>query len=218
MYLTDYRESTLKDVITQLEPGLFKKVTGLNVKDFELLCSLGVFNSSLMSDAIFKFKRYEDSSLEYTGINKHEGKDIGGWDTVLKREEYEQLFYNQQATMEPPKFDQPEMIQLPKEAPRAVKKKVVSVAKPKPEPEIKSIPKLAVKVAVNPRPTRAEVKKPDFDMSSVKLGSDVVHKVFGEGKIILLDTNNMQIRVQFKKGEKVFLLPNAFTGGFLKLL
>ena len=26
MYLTDYRESTLKDVITQLEPGLFKKL------------------------------------------------------------------------------------------------------------------------------------------------------------------------------------------------
>lgn len=36
MYLTDYRERSLKDVITQLEPGLFKKVTGLDVKDFEL--------------------------------------------------------------------------------------------------------------------------------------------------------------------------------------
>ena len=82
MYLTDYRERSLKDVITQLEPGLFKKVTGLDVKDFELLCSLGVFNANLMNDAIFKFKRYEDSSLTYTGIDKHEGKDIGGWDTV----------------------------------------------------------------------------------------------------------------------------------------
>ena len=105
----------------------------MNVKDFELLCSLGVFNASLMSDAIFKFKRYEDSSLEYTGINKHEGKDVGGWDTVLKREEYEQLFYNQQATMEPPKFDQPEMIQLPKEAPAKIKKKVL-LTTPKQEP------------------------------------------------------------------------------------
>ena len=34
MYLTDYRERSLKDVITQLEPGLFKKVTGLTVKGF----------------------------------------------------------------------------------------------------------------------------------------------------------------------------------------
>ena len=37
MYLTDYREETLKDVITQLEPKLFKKVTSLSVQDFELL-------------------------------------------------------------------------------------------------------------------------------------------------------------------------------------
>ena len=63
MYLTDYRERSLKDVITQLEPGLFKKVTGLDVKDFNLLVELNVFNASLMNDAIFKFKRYEDSSL-----------------------------------------------------------------------------------------------------------------------------------------------------------
>jgi len=83
MYLTDYRERSLKDVITQLEPGLFKKVTGLNVDDFELLVSLGLFNSQLMNDAIYKFKRYEDASLEYTGVNRHEGMDIGLYDTVL---------------------------------------------------------------------------------------------------------------------------------------
>ena len=89
MYLTDYRERSLKDVITQLEPGLFKKVTALDVKDFESLCSIGVFNGPLMNDAIFKFKRYEDASLVYTGINKHEDEDVGGWDTVIRREEYE---------------------------------------------------------------------------------------------------------------------------------
>lgn len=88
MYLTDYRERSLKDVITQLEPGLFKKVTGLDVKDFELLVSLGVFNSSLMNDAVYKFKRYEDASLEYTGISKHELEDVGLFDTVITGEEY----------------------------------------------------------------------------------------------------------------------------------
>lgn len=95
MYLTDYRERSLKDVITQLEPGLFKKVTGLSVKDFELLVSLGVFNSALMNDAVYKFKRYEDASLEYIGINKHEGQDIGLYDTVLSREDYEDSFVNE---------------------------------------------------------------------------------------------------------------------------
>ena len=97
MYLTDYREHTLKDVITKLEPWLFKRVTGLDVKDFELLVSLNVFNSALMNDAVYKFKRYEDSSLVYTGINKHEGEDIGLYDTVLRRSDYEATFVNEPA-------------------------------------------------------------------------------------------------------------------------
>ena len=88
MYLTDYREYSLEDVITQLEPGLFMKVTGLDVSDFELLVSLGVFNRALMNDAVYKFKRYEDASLEYAGINKHEGENIGGFDTVISAEEH----------------------------------------------------------------------------------------------------------------------------------
>lgn len=99
MYLTDYREQSLKDVITQLEPGLFKKVTGLDVADFNLLCSIGVFNANLMNDAIFKFKRYEDSSLSYTGIVKQNNPEVGGWDISIRREEYEKLFYNQQSTL-----------------------------------------------------------------------------------------------------------------------
>jgi hypothetical protein len=94
MYLTDYRERSLKDVITQLEPGLFKKVTGLTVKDFELLVSLGVFNSALMNDAVYKFKRYEDASLSYTGIDKHEGEDVGLYDTVITVEDAQRVFEN----------------------------------------------------------------------------------------------------------------------------
>jgi hypothetical protein len=94
MYLTDYRERSLKDVITQLEPGLFKRVTGLSVKDFDLLVSLGLFNSALMNDAVYKFKRYEDASLVYTGVNKHEGEDIGLYDTVISTEDYGKTFEN----------------------------------------------------------------------------------------------------------------------------
>ncbi len=98
MYLTDYRERTLKDVITKLEPGLFKKVTGLTQKDFELLVGLGLFNGPLMEDAVYKFKRYEDASLVYTGINKHEGEKIGGWDTVISKDDFrnksEEIFVN----------------------------------------------------------------------------------------------------------------------------
>ena len=92
MYLTDHREETLRDIITKLEPTLFKKVTGLDVKDFELLLSLNVFNSVLMNDAIAKFKRYEDSSLGYSGINLHsEDKNIGLFDTTISKEDFKKL-------------------------------------------------------------------------------------------------------------------------------
>jgi hypothetical protein len=84
MYLTDFREQSLEDVITQLEPQLFRKVTGLEIGDFGLLKSLGIFNSALMNDAVYKFRRYEDASLEYTGINRHAGEKIGLYNTVVE--------------------------------------------------------------------------------------------------------------------------------------
>ena len=87
MYLTDFRENTLQDVITKLEPDLFLTVTGLTVKDFHLLVSLKVFNTEQMNQAVFAFRRYEDASLRYTGIESHEGlTHIGLYDTVVARE------------------------------------------------------------------------------------------------------------------------------------
>jgi len=84
MYLTDYRENTLQDVITKLEPGLFRAVTGLTVEDFHLLVNLGVFNATHMNQAVFAFRRYEDSSLSYTGIESHKGlRRYGLYDTVV---------------------------------------------------------------------------------------------------------------------------------------
>ena len=99
MYLSDFRECCLKDVITQLEPHLFRKVTGLTEKDFELLVSLNVFNEALMNDAVYKFKRYEDASLVYTGINRHAEENVGLYATVLSREDYEMMAGAQQDSM-----------------------------------------------------------------------------------------------------------------------
>ena len=84
MYLTDFRENTLDDVITKIEPDLFRTVTGLSVKDFELLKSIGVFNATHMNQAVFAFRRYEDSSLSYTGIDSHPRlRHYGLYDTVV---------------------------------------------------------------------------------------------------------------------------------------
>jgi hypothetical protein len=87
MYLTDFRENTLQDVITKLEPELFLAVTGLMVKDFHLLVRLKVFNTEQMNQAVFAFRRYEDASLRYTGIESHKGlTHYGLYDTVVERE------------------------------------------------------------------------------------------------------------------------------------
>ena len=88
MYLTDFRENTLQDVITKIEPDLFLTVTGLTVADFHLLVRLKVFNTERMNEAVFAFRRYEDASLRYTGIESHEGlTQYGLYDTVVAKEE-----------------------------------------------------------------------------------------------------------------------------------
>ncbi len=88
MYLTDFRENTLQDVITKLEPELFNTVTGLTVKDFHLLVRLKVFNTEQMNQAVFAFRRYEDASLRYTGIESHQGlTHYGLYDTVIAKDE-----------------------------------------------------------------------------------------------------------------------------------
>lgn len=220
MYLTDYRERSLKDVITQLEPGLFKKVTGLEVKDFELLVSLNVFNGSLMNDAIFKFKRYEDSSLSYTGINKHEGEDVGGWDTVIKRDEYETLFYNQQSTLTAGGFGEGgyvldrtaynnEIAAESKYAPKAsgasgknkiTKNDLVTSA-------------YGIKHPSELPPKQVEATK--IDTSNISKGSVLQHKNFGIGEI--LEIKNGMMTVKFGKAEKRFQFPQAIENGFFQI-
>jgi len=198
MYLTDYRERSLKDVITQLEPGLFKKVTGLDVNDFNLLCSIGVFNASLMNDAIFKFKRYEDSSLSYTGIEKSVKDEVGGWDTVIRREEYEKLFFNQQATMQATISD------------AIVEEIAVTEDKPKVTPKVNPY------VVTTTQKQEVKEEKPSFDYSKIVVGLVVTHAKFGDGTIINIDKAQKYIKIKFAVGEKMFIF-DAFEKGFLKI-
>ena len=221
MYLTDFREMSLKDVITQLEPGLFKKVTGLNVKDFELLCSLGVFNASLMNSAIFSFKRYEDSSLSYTGIDKHAGKDVGGWDTVIKREEYEKMFYNQQATMAAPKQEETEEESEPivitkPVAPKIEKPKTTFITEQYGMKKPVAAPKPTAVISTAKPAYGAAPSKDHVDVSWVEEGITVMHGKFGPGKVTKIDKPGKHIHVKFALGEKNFIFPDAFDMGFLK--
>jgi hypothetical protein len=193
MYLTDYREYSLKDVITQLEPGLFKRVTGLGVKDFELLVSLGVFNGPLMNDAVYKFKRYEDSSLSYTGINKHEGENVGGFDTVITENEYKALHYEQQKSLLGNDLKVSEKIKESIE--KAITHSKIKVENKNLEEPISLL------------------KTKNFNY--LKKGDVVLHKTFGKGIINYIEGD--RIIVAFGKAEKLFAFPDAFIKGYLSL-
>lgn len=195
MYLTDYREQTIK------EPELFKKVTGLSVKDFDILCSIGLFDPEKMNQGIFGFRKYESSSLNYTGIDKHEGEAVGGWDTVLRREEYEVLYSKQQATV----TDLTDAIAFAAET----------------EPTTESTASDKNDTAAEKPVEIKKQEEPQIDLENilvdVGVGTVVKHKMFGDGTVIKMYDKKKYINVKFQKGEKRFIFPDAFVNGFLTL-
>ena len=232
MYLTDYREYSLQDVITQLEPDLFKKVTGLEVKDFELLVSLNVFNESLMNDAVYKFKRYEDASLIYTGIDKHIGENVGLYSTVISRADYDAMAGQIASSM---KVDQNSVsdtssrftianreIITEREGPRLVAENhVKDYAKPsKLTGELTSYQSMATyrPSYIPPVPSTVAIKEKNqvkVDISNICVGTTVSHKAFGLGIIKKIDRNF--IIISFSGIDKKFQFPGAFFQGFLQL-
>jgi hypothetical protein len=220
MYLTEYREQTLKDIITKLEPDLFKKVTGLDVSVFDALCEIGLFDPEKMNQGIFGFRRYESSSLNYAGIDMHEGEDVGGWDTVLKRQEFDELYANQQSSMT--------IESAILSAFNDVDEGVISVAKnieTNTTPAISASTSITQKYGIAPSKTSTDsvvqvpVQKPkeEIQVPVVNMGDTVRHKLFGEGTISFMDKAQKKIRVKFSAGEKVFVYPDAFLDKHLKV-
>ena len=209
MYLSDYRERSLEDVITKLEPELFKKVTGLSVTDFNLLVSLGVFNGSLMNDAVYKFKRYEDSSLLYTGVDRHVGEDIGLFNTVISNYEFynnlqkESLIREREVRHSTPrsKLEEDELNSYT--VVNETRENIVTSTDVEPQGE---------RIAIV---GKKEIKS--FDPSEVDVGSVVIHKAFGEGVVKSINYEGGTINVAFGKNIKMFQFPGGFVNGFLEL-
>lgn len=239
MYLTDYREYSLQDVITKLEPELFKKVTGLDVNDFELLCSLNVFNEALMNDAVYKFKRYEDASLVYTGIDKHTGENVGLYSTVISRADYDAMAGQLTTSMqsEAPKADdipeRPIFINVTDDYDEGEDEQPTRTASASKTTRGRKNSPVTTTYApgnstgstyhpayVPPTPAATPVapakkEMPKVDVSKVKAGEIVTHKAFGVGQVKGID--GTLIVVTFAGADKKFQFPGAFEQGFLKL-
>lgn len=216
MYLTDFREYSLKDVITQFEPRLFKKVTGLTVKDFELIVSVGIFNDSLMNSAVYNFKRYEDASLEYTGISKHkDDENVGLFSTVVSRQDYENMAAAQSASMRAGA----RKILVPIDVKPKTAFKPKNISKPIAKESIIRGIQSGTKPVEEPRRKAAEQsheKYAEIDLSKIRIGTIVEHKRYGKGKITRL--TDKRILVSFETKQATFLLPQAFEQGFLKVI
>ncbi len=218
MYLTDYREQRLTDVITQLEPALFTKVTGLTVQDFELLVSLGVFNESLMNDSIYKFRRYEESSLSYAGVNMHEGEGVGLFSTELTRADYEQLSKQQQESTLPPERsedDRPEA-----SAPiRYENDEDEENDADEDEVEWKEVSLAEFTRLVAPN-VAAKPAEPGEEFPGAVPGAKVRHKTLGEGKILSITSQGQARYVNciLRGSKRMFAYPDIFKDGRLEII
>ena len=158
-----------------------------------MLCSIGLFDAEKMNQGIFGFRRYENSSLSYTGIDKHEGEAVGGWDTVLKRDEYEKLYAGQQATITD--FE------------------TVAVDDTS-ESETDMSVALEHTVANHEQLAQKRILE---KLSCVNVGTEITHKIFGSGAVSWMDKAKKYIRIKFAVGEKQFVFPDAFIDGYLAL-
>ena len=81
---------TYKDLFKALNDADMHKWVLEKYKDNPHLLYTEIF------EEIKEIERYEDASLTYTGINKHEGKSIGLYDTVISSVDEAELFENKE--------------------------------------------------------------------------------------------------------------------------
>lgn len=164
-----------------------------------------------MNDAVYKFKRYEDASLSYTGINRHEGEDRGGWDTVISDEDYNNMFHLQQSSMS---IISP---QQKREASGTTQQtETISIQNKREDSITSNNDSIAEKAKANISNENRDIKrKKKFKVTSVKKGTRVIHKAFGSG--VVREIASGHIVVNFNGVSKQFHFPGAFQQGFLTL-
>ena len=170
-------------------------------------------------NASFKFKRYEDANLTYTSIDKHTNDEVGGWDTTIRKTQYEKLFYNQQSSMSKVDYsvysrsseyiDPTHRLVKPIDSKPAEK---VSQTKPIVQPQ----PAIATTVEPIAQEKQA-VQDLEAKLETIGIDNTVVHKKFGKGSVVKINKNEKFIHVKFTLGEKKFIFPDAFLMGFLEV-
>ena len=143
--------------------------------------------------------------------------EVGGWDTTIRREQYEKLFYNQQysivedgsesSSTDIKNVDKEQNVQVTTLASQSHSAPIV-------QPQ-------HLKDFTIGQPTTMHSAKDDFapktQLDELTIGSTVVHKKFGKGIVVKINKNDKFIYVRFTLGEKKFIFPDAFEMGFLEI-
>jgi hypothetical protein len=149
--------------------------------------------------------------LTYTGIDKHADDEVGGWDTTIRRTQYEKLFYNQQSSMT--SIDKNAYASVSEPSSRKIENKTEAPVI-KHREEKSSFPTTKVRMDE----VHQQLQEKDMDkFTALSEGSIVHHKKFGEGRVVKIINNEKFIHVKFTIGEKKFVYPDAFMMGFLEV-
>ena len=133
----------------------------------------------------------------------------------MRREEYEELYGKQQATMTD--FEEiliPEKYRAEKSGNTAENEIAAAVT----DNVINAAANDATTALQNQNEEKLAAKKAIEEMlQKVQIGAGVTHKKFGDGVVVWIDSAKKYLRVKFAAGEKQFVFPDAFILGFLKL-
>ena len=134
---------------------------------------------------------------------------VGGWDTTIRKTQYEKLFYNQQYSMV--SVDD-SAYAAPIEAKAIEHEEVVKKPHSQPKPVVSSQPVKQPTPPLQSAQTETDIKE---QLESLTVDSIVFHKKFGKGTVVKLNKNEKFIHIKFALGEKKFVYPDAFLMGFL---
>ena len=153
-------------------------------------------------------------------LDKHTNDEVGGWDTTIRKTQYEKLFYNQQSSMSEVDYSAYSMSSEVVEDKRIEQRRtVIKVKKPKstrivqPEPARSAASSTPTSSAA-PNETEIDFKT---QLEALAVDSTVLHKKFGKGSVVKINKNEKFIHIQFTLGEKKFIFPDAFLMGFLEM-
>ena len=135
----------------------------------------------------YKFKYYKDTNFTYIGIDKHTNDEVGGWDTTIRKTQYEKLFYNQQSSMSEVDYSVYSRSSETTEDKRAEQQRTaIKVERPKStcivqlEPARSAAPSTPTSSAA---PNKVEIDL-KAQLEALAVDSTVLHKKFGKGMVV----------------------------------